>query len=250
MRTSSLEQHNIEIAKNLEYWNNKPLLQKIYANYYRQIIAQLNYNLPGKVVELGSGIGNFKQFYPACICTDIFPNPWIDQVESAYALSFPDASVSHLIMVDVFHHLKFPGSALQEFSRVLSPGGRVIILDPSLSALGLLVWGPLHHEPIGLFKKITWATTDNSVLHNSVYYAAQGNATRIFGGKKYRPLLEKWNILHKKKMSAISHMASGGYSKPAFYPESALPLMQQLEKVLDLFPWLFATRILVVLEKK
>ena len=71
----------------------------------------------GSVVELGSGIGNIKEVIPKCLCTDLFPNPWLDYVENAYALSFGSASVSNLILFDVFHHLKYPGTALQEFHR-------------------------------------------------------------------------------------------------------------------------------------
>jgi hypothetical protein len=46
---------------------------------------------------------------PECVTTDIFPNPWLDRVENAYALNFADASVGNLILFDVFHHLEFPG---------------------------------------------------------------------------------------------------------------------------------------------
>ena len=61
-----------------------------------------------------------KVFVPEWITTDIFPNPWLDRRENAYALNFPDESVSTLIFLDVFHHLKYPGTALNEFRRVLS----------------------------------------------------------------------------------------------------------------------------------
>ena len=31
---------------------------------------------------------SFKDHLPDCITTDVFPNPWLDRVENAYALAF------------------------------------------------------------------------------------------------------------------------------------------------------------------
>ena len=176
-------------------------------------------------------------------------DPWIDQVENAYQLSFADESISDLILTDVFHHLKYPGTALTEFSRVLRKSGRVIMLEPCLSALGLLVYGVLHEEPIAVTKNIEWNAPQNWSPENIDYYAAQGNASRVFVGKRFRDKLEDWQTVRTQRLSAIAYAASGGFSKPQLYPTSALPLMRKLEKALDLFPALFATRLLVILEK-
>lgn len=246
----TIEQHNIEIQKNLESWQRKPLLQKIYKEFYDLILEWVRKDLKGEVVELGSGIGNFKSVYPKCIATDIFPNPWIDQVESAYKLSFQNNSVSNLILFDVFHHLAFPGSALEEARRVLVEKGRVIIFEPYISMFGLIVYGALHHEPVGLFKKINWFNKAENP--DEKYYAAQGNATRIFCGLSEfkKEISINWNVIKIKKMSALSYILSGGFSKPALYPNSFLPAIRFVEKVLDLLPAVFATRMMVVLEKK
>jgi SAM-dependent methyltransferase len=148
--------HQEFIDKNGQYWHQKPILQKIYGDFYRLIAHKLS-NLPNsKIVELGSGLGNIREVIPNCLRTDLFPNPWIDQIENAYKLSFADETVSDLILTDVFHHLKYPGTALQEFARVLRKGGRVIMLEPCMSALGLLVYGIPHEEPVAMTKKIEW----------------------------------------------------------------------------------------------
>ena len=89
-------QHQTEIEQNLRAWRAKPLLQEIYAGFYRRILAVIDPSIPGKIVELGSGIGNLKAHLPEALTTDLFPNPWLDLVCDAYALPFPNARTARL----------------------------------------------------------------------------------------------------------------------------------------------------------
>ena len=99
MTSLPLDQHNIEIQANKKSWESKPLLRAVYAGFYTRLNAWVREDIAGSVVELGSGVGNFKSVYPSAVATDLFPNPWIDQVENAYRLSFADSSVSNLSSV-------------------------------------------------------------------------------------------------------------------------------------------------------
>ncbi len=242
-------QHQTEIEKNILFWNKKPILREIYRDFHKLIAAEAASIAGLKTVELGSGIGNIKETIPNCLRTDLFPNPWIDQVENAYDLSFSDGTVSDIILFDVFHHLQYPGTAFQEFWRVLPPLGRVIIFDPAISLLGMIVYGCFHPEALGLLHPIDWSPLDDEESNYNGYYAAQGNATRIFGGKKYENELSRWKIVKTRKYSAISYILSGGYSKPQIYPDRIYLFMKKLDRIGDYFPLLFATRLLVVLEK-
>jgi SAM-dependent methyltransferase len=241
--------HQEQILKNKKRWAERPLLQRVYLDFYRLIPGYLSNTNTSRIVELGSGLGNIQEIIPSCLRTDLFPNPWIDQVENAYALSFPDGSVSDLILMDVFHHFRYPGMAMKEFSRVLQPGGRVIIFDPCLSLLGLLVYGLMHPEPVALFQPIEWLAPAGWSPDQIDYYAAQGNALRVFGSSKFNEKLEGWKLQALVKFSAISYIVSGGYSGPQLYPDSALPYMKKIDRICDRFPLLFATRLLVALEK-
>ena len=245
----SIEQHLIEMRSNEAAWRQRPLLRKVYEHFYQLIRGALT-PLPGPIVELGSGIGAAKEFIPNCITTDIFPNPWLDQQENAYALTFTDSSVSNLILLDVFHHLVYPGTALKEFHRVLRVKGRVIMLEPAMSLLGKLIYGLFHHEPLGLLKPISWFAPDGVDPKETDYYAAQANATKVFLGNQFKEELSSWDVPILKSFPDIAYVASGGFSKPQFYPSSLLPIIRAFEKILALWPNLFATRLLVVLEKK
>ena len=219
----SVSRHEEELRRNLGHWKNKPILRKIYRVFHNEIAKHLVGHIDAPVVELGSGIGNIKETIPGCVRTDLFSNPWIDQVENAYHLSYGDHAVSNLILFDVFHHLEFPGSALAEFHRVLSPEGRVIIFDPCVSLLGLVAFGLFHHEPLALTKSIQWRAPSDWSPDEDHYYAAQGNAYRVFFSRKYQPYLLDWKILRRHRMSAISYIASGGYSKLHSIPLRPFP---------------------------
>jgi len=249
MPEASLEQHNVEIHENYEHWKRKPLLRRVYSQFYQDIASRIIPNQGGLTVELGSGIGNIKKHIPDCIATDVFANPWVDRVENAYTLTFGDKTIGNLILFDVWHHLQYPGEALREFSRVLVPGGRIVIFEPAMGLLGRLVFGRFHHEPLGLEQNIEWNAGDGFHPETPGYYAAQGNASRIFSGDRFRAQLQEWRVTEVKYYSALAYLASGGFRGPQLYPDKCWPFLNGVDAFLSKFPAL-ASRMLVVLDKK
>ncbi len=236
------EQHQFEIQKNLRSWESKPLLQQIYGSFYRRIMALIEPAAPGRIVEVGAGIGNLKSHLPRAICTDLFPNPWLDLACDGYELPFADGGLSHLILFDVFHHLRAPNAFLREARRVLAARGRLILFEPYISLLSFPVYGLLHHEPVAWKQSIDSAA---ALPRPRAYYAAQGNATRLFFRREIPGWPADWTVFHAQAFSSFSYLFSGGYSKPAFYPSRALPLLQWCDEKLSCWPKLFGARCLV-----
>jgi len=135
------------IAEHWQAWAAKAGLR----GYYRQeIYARLRHALrPGRTLEIGTGPGIFaaeKPRLPGLVSSDITAGPETNVVCDAHALPFADGSMANIVAVDTLHHLARPGAIMAEASRVLRPGGRMVLVAPWTSPLGHLVYRYLHHE--------------------------------------------------------------------------------------------------------
>ena len=133
------------LRDHLEVWNRKPVLRLVYDDFYRRIAAEC---IPGLTIELGGGIGNLKQRLENVVSTDVQPASWLDCVADAQMLPFADGSVSNIVMVDVLHHVEYPANFFHEAERVLTAGGRIVMVEPAITWGSTLFYRLLHHEPV------------------------------------------------------------------------------------------------------
>ncbi len=250
MQPTDLEQHNREIHENRRHWDRKPGLRRVYHGFYKEIAARLCDLDPATMLECGSGMGSVKDVLPEVITSDLFPNPWLDRTENVYSLTFPDKSLAAVILFDVFHHLQYPGAALTEIARVLKSEGRLIIFEPAAGLLGRLALGLFHHEPLGLKEPISWLPAASVSLENTGYYAAQGNAWRIFGSQHSKWDLSAWRVVEVAYFPAMEWLLTGGFRGPDFCRQPFLFFVRLADRILRFFPRFFASRMLVVLEKR
>ena len=203
--------------------------------------------IPGRVVELGSGIGALKTRLQEALLTDLFPNPGLDLVCDGYDMPLHDGAVSHLILFDVFHHLATPGAFFKEAHRVVAPGGRIILFEPYISQISLLAYGLFHHEPVAYGKPIDLSPV---APKSRLYYAAQGNATRLFFRQKQSVWPPGWSLFHAEAFACFSYLFSGGFSLPAFYPRGCLNWLQRIDAALSRWPRVFGGRCLIGLRRE
>ena len=64
------------LKRHREIWQKKKVLRDIYHDWYRLIIENMANNKPA--LEIGSGGGNFKEFFPDVISYDYTFCEWID----------------------------------------------------------------------------------------------------------------------------------------------------------------------------
>jgi SAM-dependent methyltransferase len=128
-------------------WDRKAGLRAVYSDIYRRMLSVA---VPGRILELGGGSGNFKTFAPDAVSTDILSAPWLDVVCDAQRLPFPDQLFSNVMMMDVLHHVENPLRALREACGVLRVGGRLILCEPAITPLSGIFYGLFHEEPVDM----------------------------------------------------------------------------------------------------
>ena len=67
-----------DVFQKREVFQNKKVLQLVYRGWYERILRHLN--VKGKIVEIGSGFGDFKRVCRECVTSDITFTPWIDVI--------------------------------------------------------------------------------------------------------------------------------------------------------------------------
>src|SRR4051812_20965115 len=123
-------------------WHNKPVLRTIYEDCYLRMAAACR---PGITLEIGGGSGNFKEFAPGVVSSDILIGPWLDVIADAQSLPFSDSAFDNIVMFDVLHHIENPCFFFKEASRILRPRGRIICLEPAITPVSWLFYKLFHH---------------------------------------------------------------------------------------------------------
>lgn len=228
-------------------WNEKPILRKVYKEYYNYALSNLSTE-NGPIIEIGSGIGMIKDVIPSCKTTDITLNSGIDYIENIYSLSAQSTNASNFILIDVLHHLEYTTFALNQLHSALKPGGRVIIIEPYISLITLPIFTFLHHEPVALLSKIN--KNDPESFDKFTYFAAESTATKMTRKSMRMELEKKWNIIDIKKEACFRYFGTGGFRGKQLYPTSLYSFVSIIDKSLSMFPNIFGGRVYLVLEKK
>lgn len=122
----------------------------------------------GALLDLGGGTGALARKLAEaldCKVTVLDPTPeMVAQMEphprvtaklgTAEAMPLADASFDAIVISDAFHHFRDQDGAAAEISRVVRPGGGVLVLefDPTVGVMPLIVWGEkLLGEPGAFF---------------------------------------------------------------------------------------------------
>lgn len=133
--------------RHAEIIRNKPVLRKIYEDWYGSFIARAKSLPEGRILEIGSGGGFLKELMPEVYTSDILPLPHLDGCFSAEELPFEDNGLSAIFMLNVFHHIPSAEKFLTEAQRTLKPGGIIFMIEPAHTRVSRFIYRRFHHEP-------------------------------------------------------------------------------------------------------
>ena len=219
----------------------------MYREWYRELVSRLA-PVPGLSIELGSGIGKLREVAGDRVAlTDVERTPWVDEVVDAHAPPYEDGTLANIVMLDVFHHLADPARFLDEAVRVLTPGGRVVMIEPYCSPVSTAVYRRFHHErtdlsadPFAADKGIARAALEaNQALPTLVFFRRAGELARRWPGLR---------LVERRRFAFVLYPLSGGFSKPPLVPHALYAPLRLFERVLGPLAPLLAFRCLIVLE--
>jgi SAM-dependent methyltransferase len=231
-----------------EAWRSRPLVRRLYEDWYRLVVSRLS-SVGGPTVELGSGISRFKEHHPVTVATDVQPTPWVDEVVDAEELPYEDGKIANLVLIDVFHHLPSPTRFFDSASRVLAPGGRVVLLEPYCSPVSYFAYRRFHHERTDLD---TPPFADDERAATSPMASNQARATLVFfrNADEYSRRWPSLPIAERRLLALLTYPLSGGFTRPKLVPDGAYGPLSVVDRALSPLARLLAFRCLVVVEKR
>lgn len=228
-------------------WHAKPILRLLYTEWYRDIATWLR---PGRTLEVGGGSGNLKEFSPQVVCTDLVIAPWLDAVVDAESLPFAAESFSNIVLFDCFHHIENVRHFLDEAVRVLTPGGRLLIMDPYISWASWPIYRYLHPEPVDLAQdplEIKPASGTRTPFDSN-----QALATILFErmAHRFQAAYPQLKQLVRRRLAFWVYPLSGGFEHPSMIPMWVARQLLKAERALEWMSCWLAFRIFVVIEKQ
>ena len=168
----------------------------------------------------------------------------------AQALPIRDGCLANIVAVDVLHHLENPVSFLREASRVLQPGGRLILIEPAITPLSWVFFKLLHPEPV--IMSVDPLKEVQKDPARKPFDANQAIPTLMFG--QYRSALAdklpQLKLVHHERLSFFAYPLSGGFRPWSLIPAAWVPPLLRLEtRLTPLIGSLAAFRLFVVMQK-
>ncbi len=234
--------------KNATQSPNKFYLQWLYSK------IELKFTESKNDLEIGSGAGISEIFLKGrnILKTDIL-NWEGDSVQGnidAGNLPFQSSSFMNVLAVDMLHHTKSPTLVINECLRVLDKGGRMVIIEPYVSAFSFLIYKLFHHE------ETSWKIDLESdrLKSDEPFDGDQGISRALFRTKKeisyLKNRLNTKVTIEKQLISPISFFATGGLTKPLKTPKFIILVLIKLDSCLPQFILKYcASRILVAITK-
>lgn len=230
----------------------KPMLRSTFSSFYDIMLECNERHLSGDgmEIELGSGVGFFKERRTEVITSDVRHATHIDRVLDAQDMDVPDNSVRCIYAINVFHHLPDPNRFFSELSRVLVEGGGCILIEPHNGLASATLHRLLHKDERFEPDEAEWF---NHHIAGPLSGANQALAHIVFT----RDLLafkaqygEKLTVVHQGYvLNGIRYLLSGGLNFRQLAPTFTIPIICMIEKLMSPFSRFWSLHQVIVIRK-
>ena len=230
------------LIQHRKIWSVRPELQAVYQDWFGQLLRCVDGLQP--IVEMGSGPGFFKEYFPRLISTDFITSPWVDVACDAGSLPFRSGTAGAIVMVDVLHHLPKPLEFMAEAGRILQPGGRLAMIEPWITPLSFLLYRYFHHEDCSLKVDL------KRPFEAQGKKAFDGNAAIPFKLLKYAvPGPQPLDLIRADSFLGLPYLVTLGFKYARPIPQTLVDFARVCERWLRPIGRFAATRILLVWQK-
>jgi SAM-dependent methyltransferase len=237
------------LYKHKVLWKNKKITRYLYAKWYKEVEKELS-PIVGPSIELGAGIGNFKEFLPSSIASDIIYCEWLDIVHSAMALPYKDNSIANFILIDTIHHVANPIKTIDEMKRCLKNNGRIIIYDIYISMFSYLFYNYFHREDVDLSVDIYNLKVDSR--DKDPFSSNQAISTLLFykHSNKFVMKYPELKVIKRELKEFLLYPLSGGFEGRQLVPFRLINFLEWIDScALKYLGNKIAARCFVVIEK-
>ncbi len=229
------------VRRHRAIWVERPALREIYRRWYDAILRECH---PGRTLEIGAGCGNFKEYCPSLISSDVTPAPWVDICADGAHLPFRHGVFDNVVGVDVLHHVFDPDLVLNEIARVTRPGGRAVFIEPYVSPWARVVRGLFHHEKQDLSRDVIYGPDkrpedSNLAIPTRVFVKNRREFARRFGRFSLRKVVFS---------DILAYPLSCGFRRRGLLPDFALRWVSRIEPAFDSLAGVLGFKMLIVLE--
>lgn len=212
--------------------STKPLLKAIYDEWYAMLAAGLPAG-SGPVLELGSGAGYCDRFIPGLITSELLYCPSVQLGLDAQHMPFADGSLRAIVFTGVLHHIPNVRLFFAEAERSVHPGGRILMVEPWVTAWSRFAYKNLHHEPFSP-EATDWSFPSSGPLSGAniaIPWIVFERDRGIFESEF--PRLEIEQI---RPFLPFRYIVSGGLGIRNLMPAFTHAIWVQLERILN--PWM------------
>lgn len=209
--------------------SSKPFLKAIYDEWYSLLVRELPAG-DGDVLELGSGGGYCDRYIKGLITSEVFPSPSVQLVVDGRHIPFEGGSLRAIVFTDVLHHMPDVRQFFSEAVRCLRPGGKILMIEPWVTAWSRFVYRRFHHEPF-LPEAQDWSFPPAGPLSG-----ANGAIPWIVFARdraKFESDFPELQIERILPFLPFRYLVSGGVGMRSLMPGFTHPLWAGLERMLE-----------------